>query len=109
VICLQNGNTASASEIFIGSLRDYSVAQTVGEQSYGKGITQLIYQLNDGTALRFTKSRYLTPNKYDLHGVGLAPDYQVPMEGENLMQRILAVDASNDPQLAKAISLLKEK
>ncbi|MGI5891423.1 MAG: S41 family peptidase [Bacillota bacterium] len=107
LICLQNGNTASASEVFIGALKDYNLAQTVGEQSFGKGITQLIYQMSDGTALRFTKSRYLTPSKYDLHEKGIVPDYMVKMEGENILRRILDVDASHDPQLAKAISLLK--
>ncbi|MGI6361679.1 MAG: S41 family peptidase [Bacillota bacterium] len=106
VACLQNMNTASASEIFIGAMKDYAKAVIIGEQSFGKGITQNISSLSNGRAIRYTQSRYLTPNRYDLHGIGIMPDYEVKMTGDDVFKRILEVNPKVDPQLTKAVELL---
>lgn len=108
LVILQNGGTASASEVFTGALRDYKIATTVGEKSYGKGITQTIYTLNSGAAVRFTESRYYTPNKYDLHGKGLDPDITEKAE-KDFFADPYAPDLLTDNQLAKALEVIKEK
>jgi len=107
MIILQNEYSASSSEIFIGAMKDHGLAKTVGVQSYGKGITQLIYQLSDGGGLRFTQTKYLTPNKTDLHGVGLAPDFEVKNDEEFILN-FSAPNLSKDIQLQKAIELLSK-
>lgn len=107
VVILQNGYTASASEIFIGALRDHCLAVTVGTQSYGKGITQLIYQLADGDALRFTETKYYTPSQYDLHETGIAP--VVLSESEpGFIINIYSPSLTEDKQLATAVEVLND-
>jgi len=106
VVALQNGNSASASEVLLGALRDNGIAQTVGEKTYGKGITQAIISLDSGAALRYTESRYLTPNKYDLDGKGLEPDYQVA--SSTVAADIYSLDPAKDAQLKKAIEVMRQ-
>lgn len=108
VIILQNGYSASASEVFIGAMHDYEIASTVGELSYGKGITQTIISMLSGNGYRYTASMYYTPNMFSLHGVGLTPDYEIPINEECGYEDIIAADYSKDNQLAKAIELLLE-
>jgi len=107
VVALQNGGSASASEVLIGALRDNGIAQTVGEKTYGKGITQAIISLDSGAALRYTESRYLTPNKYDLNGKGLEPDYQVSLSNM-VASDIYSLDPAKDAQLKKAIEVMQQ-
>jgi carboxyl-terminal processing protease len=109
VVTLQNGYTASASEVMIGALKDHNAAQVVGDLSYGKGITQLILKLSSGAGLRFTESRYLTPSGYDLHGVGIYPDIYAGIEPPVTLEQIRSQDPAEDAQLAAAINALKER
>lgn len=107
VAILQNSYTASASEIFIGALRDRQLAVTVGTQSYGKGITQLIYQLAGGDALRFTETKYYTPSQYDLHETGIPP--VVPSESAaGFIIDVHNPNPAEDNQLFKAIEVLND-
>lgn len=108
VVILQNGGTASASEVFTGALRDYKIATTVGEKSFGKGITQTIYTLASGAAVRFTESRYYTPDKYDLHGKGLAPDVNI-IGSTDFYPDPYAPDLKTDSQLTKAVEIMSDK
>lgn len=97
---LIDGNSASASEIFAGAVKDYGIGTLVGTTTYGKGIVQNIYQLNDGTSLKITSSEYFTPNGTNIHGIGVAPDVEIPYEyDEN--------NPEADNQLDKAIEILK--
>ena len=107
VVCLQNGGSASASEVLLGALIDNSCAVSVGTQSYGKGITQSISPLLSGAGIRYTNGKYFTPNMTDLHGIGLTPTHEV-----ELNENVTGADIGNpkiDNQLAKAISLLTEQ
>lgn len=105
VVCLQNENSASASEMLIGALKDHEIAQTVGTLTFGKGITQIIFPLDSGAGLRYTESKYFTPNMFDLHGVGIEPQFEVE-NPDDFIPNVLNPDLENDKQLLKAIELL---
>lgn len=107
IVMLINGNTASASEIMTGCLKDYGLATVVGVQSFGKGIVQNIYPLTDGTGLKFTVSKYYTPKGNDIHQKGIDPDVTVEMTEEEWMEAL--EDPTKDKQLDKALEILKEK
>ena len=71
---LVNGGTASASEITSGAIQDSGVGELVGERTYGKGVVQTIHPLPDGSAVKITSARYLTPKGRDINTVGIQPD-----------------------------------
>ncbi len=94
---LVNGNTASAAEILAAALQESGVATLVGTQTFGKGLVQGVYLYGDGTAMKITEAKYLTPLRNDIHGVGIRPDVLVELpEG-----------AETDLQLERAVSLLQ--
>lgn len=99
---LINGNTASAAELFTAALRDYDLAVTVGENSYGKGVAQVTYSLSDGTALKLTTSFYNPPCGENYDGKGIAPD--IPAAGDTLDYYLSA--PGEDPVYLKAAELL---
>lgn len=74
LVVLVNGNSASASEILAGAIKDYKKGILVGTTTFGKGIVQRVLPLTDGTALKLTISSYYTPNGNNIHGVGIEPD-----------------------------------
>ena len=76
---LVNGKSASASEIFSGVLKDYGY-EVIGTKTFGKGIVQSIYQLSDGSAVKFTTDYYLLPNGERIHGEGIEPSIEVAFE-----------------------------
>ena len=76
-VLLVDGNTASASEILTGALKDYGLATVMGTQTFGKGITQIITPLDDGSGVKITNSKYYTPNGENIHEVGIEPDIVV--------------------------------
>lgn len=80
VVILMDGNSASASEVFAGAMRDYDRADLVGTTSFGKGIVQSLLPLGDGSAVKLTTAHYYSPSGFDLHGVGLEPDVEVAYE-----------------------------
>lgn len=107
---LVNGNTASASEILAGAIQDTKRGVLVGEQTFGKGTVQRFYQTLQGDYIKLTIARYLTPNKRSLHGIGLTPEYEVPMTEEEYMEAIYGENALHldiDAQLAKAVEVLE--
>lgn len=71
---LVNENSASASEIFAGAIQDYDLGTIVGTTTYGKGIVQTTYSLEDGSALKLTTAKYYTPGGNDIHEKGITPD-----------------------------------
>ncbi|MFD1178190.1 S41 family peptidase [Paenibacillus puldeungensis] len=77
VVVLTNGLTASASEILTGSLRDNGLATVIGSQTYGKARIQNLFKLSNGSSLKLTVQKYLTPNKEDFNHIGLKPDITV--------------------------------
>lgn len=102
---LVNGNSASASEIFAGAIKDYGIGTLVGTTTYGKGIVQKIYPLSDGTAVKLTVSKYYTPNGNNIHGTGIEPDVVVELD-EDLRYEV-EVPKEEDNQLQAAIKALK--
>lgn len=99
MVVLVNGNTASASEILAAALKDSGAATLVGTQTFGKALVQGVYMYSDGTAMKITEAKYLTPKQNDINGVGIYPDVKVE----------LPADAVTDIQLEKAIDVLEEK
>lgn len=95
---LVNGNSASASEIFAGAIKDYGVGTLIGTQTFGKGIVQSLFPLSDGSAIKVTVSRYYTPAGNNIHEVGITPDIILEKD----------VESEEDNQLQKAIDVLKE-
>lgn len=94
---LVNGNTASASEIFTGALKDYDEAEIIGTTTFGKGIVQSIIPMADGSAIKLTSAKYYTPSGVCIHGTGIEPDqvveYDRETEEDNQLQA--AVDYLN--------------
>lgn len=81
---LVDKGSASASEIVAGALRDNGRAALIGEQTFGKGLVQLVHRLSDGSALRLTVARWLTPKGEAIQGMGLAPEISaVARSGED--------------------------
>lgn len=104
MVAIINENSASASEVFVGALKDYGVATVVGETSYGKGVVQTLWQLTDGSGIKFTTARYYTPNGTSLDGVGITPDIEVSLPEDAYDDGVL--DEDEDTQLAAAIAVL---
>lgn len=105
MVVLINGNSASASEIFAGAMKDYNYAKLVGTTTYGKGVVQKIIELEDGTAMKLTISKYYTPNGNNIHGTGIEPDVEVELD-ENLKGQS-DIQKDEDNQLKKAVEVLK--
>ena len=101
LVILVNSGTASAAEITSGAIQDFKRGVLVGTTTYGKGSVQNWIALeNDQGAVRVTVARWLTPNKRQINGVGLTPDYVVDYTADQLKSGI------PDPQLAKAEEIL---
>lgn len=108
IVILSNRNSASASEIFMGALRDNGIATIVGTQSYGKGIVQAIIPINyDNSGIKVTGWRYFTPNGVCIDKIGITPDIDIELE-EGLETTVIT-ERDHDNQLEKAIEVLKEK
>ncbi len=99
VVVLVNGGSASASEILAGALQDYNRATIVGEQTFGKGSVQDYEQFGDGSSLKLTVSRWLTPLGNSINEHGITPDEVVPLTDEDY-------NNDRDPQLDRALQLL---
>jgi carboxyl-terminal processing protease len=103
MVVLINEGSASASEIVAGAIQDRGRGKLVGVTSFGKGSVQVPTALQDDQgAVRITIARWLTPNGRTIHGVGLEPDYNIPITDDDR-------SAGRDPQLDKAIELLKQQ
>lgn len=104
---LINGNSASASEIFAGAVKDYGIGTLIGTTTYGKGIVQRLIELGDGTAMKLTISKYFTPNGNNIHGIGIEPDIEVELSDEARKKAV--IEHSEDNQLQTAIEAVKEQ
>lgn len=105
MVVLQNGGSASASEILAGAIRDYKRAKIVGEKSFGKGIVQTVYPMAKGSGLKLTTAEYFTPSGKSIHKLGIEPDIKIS-EPENI-KGIGVEFLDTDTQLQKALELLK--
>lgn len=107
LVIMVNGDSASASEVFTGAMKDYNRATVVGVTSYGKGIVQNLMPLGDGSAIKITTAHYYTPSGFDLHGKGIEPDVEVALDEKLKTQAV--VKPEEDNQIQKAVEVLKEK
>ncbi len=107
IIILVNENTASASEILAGALRDNNKAKIVGTKTYGKGVIQQLMKLSNGSGLKVTIEEYFTPNKNKINGVGIEPDEIVELP--DTVENVLLVKEEEDTQLQKAVDILENK
>lgn len=107
LVILINENSASASEVVTGALRDYNVATLVGNNTFGKGIVQETFKFkNDIGGLKVTTAKYYTPNGENIHKIGIKPDVEVEASvriGESEYSR------DKDDQLKTAIEEMKKK
>ena len=101
LVVLINGGSASASEIVAGAIQDTSAGKLIGVKTFGKGSVQRIIPLDKDSAVKITIAEYHTPKDRSIHGKGIEPDIVVEMPKDK--------DAKSDPQLDKAIEVLKSK
>lgn len=106
MVVLVDQNSASASEIFAGALKDYEYATLVGQTTYGKGIVQNIIPLEDGDALKLTTAKYFTPNGNYIHEVGISPNVEVEYEYTGDVEA--AYDKQYDSQFVKALEEMEK-
>ena len=104
LVVLVNGYTASASEITSGAIQDSGVGTIMGTKTFGKGVVQTIYPLPDGSAVKITTARYLTPRNRDINHLGITPDVVIS-ENKHPQYGI----PTKDEQLQHAIEYLTEK
>ena len=104
---LVNGNSASASEIFAGAVKDYGIGTIVGTTTYGKGVVQSIRQLSDGSAVKLTIANYYTPKGNSINKTGIQPDVEVELSSELLNQEEITHEEDN--QLQEALNSLDAK
>ena len=104
MVVLVNGNSASASEILAGAIKDYGIGTLVGTTTFGKGIVQRPIELSDGSAVKLTISSYYTPNGINIHGIGIEPDVECEFDSERYYS-----DKAYDNQLEKAKEVLLQK
>ena len=101
---LVNKYTASASEITSGAIQDNGVGELIGEKTYGKGVVQTIHPLPDGSAVKITSARYLTPHGRDINLIGITPDITTVEPKSSRLG-----NPETDPQLQSAITYLQGK
>lgn len=104
-VLLVNGYSASASEIFAGAIKDYGLGTIIGENTYGKGIVQRVFALNDGSAVKLTIAKYFTPKGNDIHKVGIKPDIEVELDVDAYRDS----EGEKDNQLQAAIDNIMEQ
>jgi carboxyl-terminal processing protease len=108
VVVLTNGNSASASEILAGALKDHKKATIIGTKTFGKGLVQGAYTLEDGSGIKVTISRYFTPSGQCIHGVGIEPDITVELPDDYRDVPVSQVPREEDTQLEKAIQVINK-
>lgn len=104
---LVNGNSASASEILAGAIRDFDYGTLIGTKTFGKGIVQTILSLEEGDAVKLTTAKYFTPKGENIHGTGIEPDILLEYEYQGDAKE--AYDEKKDNQVLKAIEILNKE
>ena len=106
LVILVNENTASASEILTGALKDNNRTKVIGTKTYGKGVIQSVFNLSDGSGLKITTAEYFTPNGIEINKKGITPDIEVKLP--DTVKSVYAVEEKDDTKLKKAIEELSK-
>jgi len=107
IAVLINGNSASASEILAGAIKDHKKGTLVGTKTFGKGLVQASSTLDDGSGLKVTIARYFTPSGVCIHGAGIMPDIEIDVPEEYKDSPISDIPPEKDIQLKAAVENLK--
>lgn len=99
LVVLVDGNSASASEVLAGAIKDYELGTLVGTKTFGKGIVQQIINIKDGSAVKITTSSYYSPKGTNIHGTGIEPDLVCEFDGEAYYEE----DYDNQLEYAKEV------
>lgn len=113
-VILINGGSASASEILAGALHDNRGIKLVGEKTFGKGSVQELQQFRDGSSLKITIAKWLTPSGISISDKGIEPDIEVKFPKEETQTDKEEKDVvfelgtpGKDPQLDKALEIIR--
>ena len=107
IAVLISGDSASASEILAGAIRDFHYGTVIGTTTYGKGVVQKTFPMTDGSAVKLTAEEYFTPSGENIHGIGIDPDIEI--EYEFLGGEDDEYSYEFDNQIQKAVEVLKEQ
>ena len=107
IAVLVNENSASASEIFAGAIKDYNYGTLIGTKTFGKGIVQTVFPLEDGDAVKITTAKYYTPKGNYIHGPGIEPDIDLTYKYSGPEDE--TYDMKYDNQVQKAIEVLTDE
>lgn len=99
LVVLVDGNSASASEVLAGAIKDYELGTLVGTKTFGKGIVQQVINIRDGSAVKITTSSYYSPKGTNIHGTGIEPDLVCEFDGEAYYEE----DYDNQLEYAKEV------
>lgn len=103
---LINGNSASASEVLSGAIRDHGRGKLIGEKSFGKGVVQSIVEFGDGSAFKLTTAKYYTPSGECIDQIGINPDIEVKLSDTAAQKQISELTLEEDEQLRTALQVL---
>ena len=110
IVVLVNGDSASASELLTGALKDYGLATIVGTQTFGKGIVQSYFHLSNNKGwVKMTTDAYYTPSGVCIQGVGITPDIVVDLPEELKDSSVDLLDPAKDTQLQAAIKVFAQQ
>lgn len=104
IVVLVNGESASASEVLTGALKDNDWATVVGTKTFGKGIAQGVFEMADGSALKLTTAYYYVPSGECIHEIGIEPDVEVELDEE--LKSMIEIPKEDDNQLKAAEGVL---
>ncbi|MCX7841702.1 MAG: S41 family peptidase [Clostridia bacterium] len=107
IAVLINNNSASASEILAGALKDHKKATLVGTRSFGKGLVQTVKWLDDGSGIKVTIAKYFTPSGVCIQDIGIAPDIEVKFDEKYANIPVSQIPREDDIQLKQAIECIK--
>ena len=109
MVVLINGNSASASEVFAGTLKTRGVATLIGTKSFGKGIVQTLFSLKGscGGGLKLTTAKYYLPNGESIHKKGIEPDEVIEYTKEESIQKDTAELEKEDTQLQRGLQIIE--
>lgn len=109
LVLLINGNSASASEILAGAVKDNKAGTLVGTKSFGKGLVQELLTLGDGSGLKVTISRYFTPSGVCIQGIGIKPDIEMESSAQYKNLPVSQIPRDKDVQFNTAVDVLRAK